>query len=90
MISHDTFRLLLLIAFGLIVFSLGTALTHMLHPSSRSKRMLKALTWRVSLSVGVIVFLVLGKVLGLVEPKQQLPPAGPAVQHAAPPDREPD
>ena len=90
MISHDTFTLVLLIAFGLIVVSLGTALFHMLHRGPRDPRMLAAMTWRVSLSVAVIVFLVLGQALGLVEPKQQPPSAGAGTQHDAPPGREPN
>ena len=90
MISHDTFRLVLLIAFGLIVISLGSALYHLLIGGEHSQRTLKALTLRVSLSVVVILVLIFGQALGLIAPKPQSAPVGPQTQHDALPSTAPD
>ncbi len=57
--------LLVLVA---IVVSLGSALRQLSKPTGDPKRMLRALTWRVALSVGLFLLLLLGWRVGLLHP----------------------
>jgi len=75
MISHGTFSLLLMFAFGLIVFSLGKALFHLLRDGGSSGKSLRALTWRISLSVGLILVLIVGERMGVIAPRGVTPEA---------------
>lgn len=52
----------------LIVASLFSAGVFMVRDQSGSKRMLKALAWRVGLSVGLFLVLIVGYFLGLWAP----------------------
>jgi hypothetical protein len=54
----------------LIVGSLGSAAVFMLRDRSGSKRMVKALAWRVGLSMGLFLFLMAGYYFGLFKPGQ--------------------
>ena len=54
----------------LIVGSLGSAAVFMLRDRSNSKRMVKALAWRVGLSMGLFLFLMAGYYFGLFQPHQ--------------------
>jgi hypothetical protein len=51
-----------------IVVSLGSAAVFMLRSRGDSRRMAKALTWRVGLSVGLFLFLMAGYYFGLFQP----------------------
>jgi hypothetical protein len=53
-----------------IVASLGSAAVFMLRGRGDSRRMAKALAWRVGLSVTLFVLLALGYALGLIRPGQ--------------------
>lgn len=53
-----------------IVFSLGQALFAMASGPDESGRVVRALTWRISLSVVLFAFLMLGWYFGLIEPLQ--------------------
>ncbi len=53
-----------------IVASLGSAALFMLRGRGDSRRMAKALAWRVGLSVTLFVLLALGYALGLIRPGQ--------------------
>jgi putative copper export protein len=63
------FKYLIIAMLVLIVGSLGKALFHL---SSRkpedSRKMVKALTWRIGLSVGLFVLLFVAYYLGWIEP----------------------
>ena len=59
------FVILMLIA---IVASLGSALFHLARGQGDSKRMLRALTWRISLSVVLFALLLLAYSQGLLQP----------------------
>jgi hypothetical protein len=63
------FKYVIIAMLVLIVGSLGKALFHL---SSRkpedSSKMVKALTWRIGLSVGLFVLLFLAYYLGWIEP----------------------
>jgi hypothetical protein len=54
----------------LIVGSLGSAAVFMLRDRSGSSRMVKALAWRVGLSLGLFLFLMAGYYFGLFKPHQ--------------------
>jgi hypothetical protein len=61
-------KLLIIIAFAAVLYNLGAALFHMMTDRSGDGRMAKSLTWRIGLSVGLIVLVVLGIFTGVVEP----------------------
>jgi hypothetical protein len=54
----------------LIVASLGSAAVFMVRDRSSSSRMVKALAWRVGLSVALFLVLMLGYYFGLFKPHQ--------------------
>lgn len=51
-----------------IVASLGSALKHLVRGAGDSRRMLRALTWRIGLSIALFVLLMLAWYTGLIEP----------------------
>ena len=51
-----------------IVWSLGTALFHLSRPGGDSKKMIRALTLRVGLSLALFLLLMLAWRAGLIEP----------------------
>lgn len=51
-----------------IIGSLGSALFHLVREPHGSDRMVKALSWRIGLSVALFVLLFVGHALGLLEP----------------------
>ena len=51
-----------------IVVSLGSAAVFMVRGRGDSRRMAKALAWRVGLSVTLFLLLVIGYALGLIQP----------------------
>jgi hypothetical protein len=52
-----------------IVGSLGSALVYLFRDDNDSRRTVRALTWRVSLSVGLFLLLLVGYWLGLIQPR---------------------
>ena len=59
-------RYFVVAVFALIIFSLGSALFYMMKDKSGTNRTVRALTWRVGLSVGLFLFLILGTHLGWI------------------------
>ena len=53
---------------AVIVASLGSALWHLVHGAGDSRRMVRALTWRIALSIALFVFLMIAWYTGLIEP----------------------
>ena len=53
-----------------IVASLGSAAVFMVRGRGDSRRMAKALAWRVGLSVTLFLLLIVGYALGLIQPGQ--------------------
>lgn len=51
-----------------IIYSLGSGLFFMLKDGADSKRMVKALTWRISLSFVLFLLLLVGYTLGWIAP----------------------
>lgn len=52
----------------LIVYNLGAGMYYMLTDRGQSKRTVNALTWRIGLSVGLIVLVLLGIATGFIKP----------------------
>ncbi len=67
---HTSFTVKLLIVLGLlaILVSLGSALFALVRDKGRSQRTVRALTWRIGLSLGLFVLLLLGIATGVVVP----------------------
>jgi uncharacterized membrane protein len=61
---------LIIVAFIIIITSLGTALFHLVKHKDpqNSQKTLKALTWRIGLSVGLFIFVIISIATGIVEP----------------------
>jgi len=51
-----------------ILFSLGSALFHLMTDKGNSKKMVRALTWRVGFSVALFLLLMAAWAAGLIEP----------------------
>ncbi len=64
----ELFRLFVGIVMLGIVFSLGSALFHLMTDKGDSKKMVRALTVRVSLSVGLFLLLMVAWATGLIQP----------------------
>jgi hypothetical protein len=62
------FKILVIGALLLIVFSLGSGLVFLVRDKSESTRMVKALTVRISLSVVLFGLLLLGRATGFFGP----------------------
>lgn len=60
---------ILVIAFAVIIFSLGSALFHIVKPKDEpSDKAVKALTVRISLSLVLFLFLFIAMALGFLKP----------------------
>lgn len=62
------FKLLVVLVLLGIVFSLGSALYHLVHDRGGSPKMVRALTLRIVLSVALFVLLFVAWALGLIQP----------------------
>lgn len=51
-----------------IIYSLGVALFAFVKQDGDSEKMVKALTFRIALSIGLIIFIMLGAQFGLISP----------------------
>ena len=51
-----------------IIFSLGVALFAFVKEGKSSDKMLKALTFRIAMSIGLIILMMLGAQFGLISP----------------------
>ncbi len=61
-------NIIITLAFIAIIASLGTAMYFLLNDQRAKKRTVNALMVRVGLSIGLILFLVIGYLLGWIEP----------------------
>jgi hypothetical protein len=61
---------IIIIAFILIIVSLGSALFHLVNPKSeeQSKKTVKALTFRIAISLLLFIFIFIAVATGLFEP----------------------
>ena len=69
----DVIKILIIITLFAIIFSLGNALFHLSRGKGDSKKMARALTIRVGLSVALFILLMLAWYNGLITP-HGLPP----------------
>lgn len=61
-------KVLVLLVFVAILGSLASGLFYLFKDDSSSKRTVKALTWRIGLSVGLFILLFIAYAAGLIEP----------------------
>ena len=66
----DLIRILVVAFLIIIVLSLGSALFALSRPGGDSGRMVRALSWRIGLSVALFLLLLLGWHFGLIQPHQ--------------------
>ena len=60
---------LLIVAFLVVIlYNLGAGLYYMLVDKGTTKRTVNALTWRIGLSVALILLVVLGILTGVIQP----------------------
>ena len=62
------FKILVILALALILLSLGTALFMLVQDKGKSDRSVKALTYRIGLSVALFLFLMIGYATGIITP----------------------
>jgi cytochrome b561 len=64
----DIVRWLIIATLLAIVFSLGTALYHLSRRTGDPDKMLRALTWRIGLSLGLFILLLIAGRAGWIVP----------------------
>ena len=62
------FKIIIIALLLIILVSLGTALFSMLKNEPDSNRTVKALTFRISLSIALLILILVGYSLGLIAP----------------------
>lgn len=66
-------KIIVLSLFGIILISLGSALFYLLKDHERSNRSVKALTWRIGLSLAAFIILMVSYKLGFIQPHAPIP-----------------
>lgn len=61
-------KILIAIAFFLIIFSMGSALVYLMKDKGRSNRTVKALAFRVGFSISLFILILLANHFGLIQP----------------------
>jgi hypothetical protein len=61
-------RILIYLVLALILFSLGSALVYLVRDRGDGERTIRALTWRIGLSLGLFAMLMAAHYLGFVSP----------------------
>lgn len=61
-------KLLIIGVLIVILYNLGAGLYYMMVDKGKSDRTVKSLTWRIGLSVGLIVLVILGIYTGVIKP----------------------
>ena len=61
-------KIIIIIAFVAILFSLGNALFHLVKHEEQSKKTVHALTFRIGLSILLFIFLFIAMATGLIKP----------------------
>jgi branched-subunit amino acid transport protein AzlD len=62
------FKILIVLLLFIVIFSLGQALFYLIKDEGKSDRMVKALSWRIGLSVFIFLLLLIGQAVGLIQP----------------------
>ncbi|HET9484533.1 MAG TPA: twin transmembrane helix small protein [Xanthomonadales bacterium] len=61
-------KLLIVAVFIAVLWNLGAALYYMMTDKGQSNRTVRSLSWRIGLSVGLILLVILGIATGIIEP----------------------
>lgn len=61
-------KAIIFIVMFIIVLALGSSLVFLVRDEGKTKRTVKALTWRISLSLLLFLFLFIAFALGLIKP----------------------
>jgi hypothetical protein len=61
-------KILVAIAFLLILFSLGSALIYLMKDKGKSNRTVKALAFRVGFSISLFILILVANYFGLIQP----------------------
>lgn len=61
-------KLLIIGALIVILYNLGAGLYYMMVDKGKTNRTVKSLSWRIGLSVGLIVLVILGIYTGVIKP----------------------
>lgn len=61
-------KLLIIGVLIVILYNLGAGLYYMMVDKGKSNRTVKSLTWRIGLSVGLILLVILGIYTGVIKP----------------------
>ncbi|MEL6868492.1 MAG: twin transmembrane helix small protein [Pseudomonadota bacterium] len=61
-------RIIVVLLLLAIIASLGSGLYHLTRDQQNSGGLVRALTWRIALSVALFVFLIMAGVMGWIEP----------------------
>jgi len=61
-------KFLVLVALAGIVYALGSSLYHLTATRGDQKKLLRALSWRIALSVGLFLLLFVAWYFGLIQP----------------------
>ena len=61
-------KVIIILVFLGIIVSLGSGLYYLVNDKGDSRRTLRALTWRIGLSVGLFAFLMILIAFGVIEP----------------------
>ena len=61
-------KILVLLVMLVILLSLGSGLYYLMHDKGRGERTVKALTWRIALSLTLFLFLLIAFATGLIHP----------------------
>ena len=61
-------KLLIVLFMVVIVYNLGAGLFYMMTDKGKTNRTVRALTWRIGLSVFLILLVVLGILTGVIKP----------------------
>ncbi len=62
------FKIIVVVLLLIVVVSLGSALYHLVNNKGNSDKLVKSLTWRIGLSVGIFLLLLIGQAIGLIQP----------------------
>ena len=66
-------KLLIIAMFIGIVYSLGSAMYYMVNDTGESSRTVHALTWRIGISVGLFIIIMLMSFFGIIKPHGVMP-----------------
>lgn len=67
-------KIVIVLLLFVTIYSLGRAMFSLIKPDADSNKTLRALTWRISLSIALFVLLMVSYQLGWIHPHGAVPP----------------